>query len=150
MNAYSTVTAIQLHQSDSTRYLPYSPPAKLLSRLRWSVDGRKGVLRNAYIQLGITHFFKQDKIYFKYGNETLTPGYTLLNAGVGTDIFLGGHSVVSLYLYGENLTDVAYQSNMSRLKYADTNKATGRVGVFAMGRNFSFKMLIPLYINKHR
>jgi len=149
-NAYSMVNAIQLRQSDSTRYLPYSPPAKLLSRVRWTFEGKQGVLRNAYVQMGMNYFFKQDKVYFKYGNETVTPAYTLLNAGVGTDIFLHGRTVLSIYIYGDNLTDVAYQSNMSRLKYADTNNATGRVGVFAMGRNFSFKLLIPLYQNKHR
>ena len=89
-------------------------------------------------------YFQQNKVYFKYGNETVTPGYTLLNAAMGTDIFLHGRALLSIYLCGDNLTDVGYQSNMSRLKYTDTNNVTGRVGVFAMGRNFSFKVLIPL------
>jgi iron complex outermembrane receptor protein len=43
-----------------------------------------------------------------------------------------------------NLGDVAYQSHLSRLKYTDVNLATGRTGVFAMGRNFSVKVNIPL------
>jgi iron complex outermembrane receptor protein len=37
---------------------------------------------------------------------------------------------------------VAYQNHLSRLKYAAINEATGRVGVFNMGRNFSFKVNI--------
>ena len=49
-----------------------------------------------------------------------------------------------LQLTANNLADVAYQSNMSRIKYADTNNVTGRIGVYNMGRNISFKLLIPI------
>jgi iron complex outermembrane receptor protein len=42
-----------------------------------------------------------------------------------------------------NLGDVAYQNHLSRLKYAAENLATGRVGVYNMGRNFSIKLNIP-------
>ncbi len=53
---------------------------------------------------------------------------------------------VLVYFYCSNLTDVAYQSNMSRLKYTDINNVTGRTGVYNMGRNFSIKLLIPIGI----
>lgn len=43
-----------------------------------------------------------------------------------------------------NLADIAYQDFLSRLRYADVNNVTGREGVFNMGRNFSFKVNIPL------
>ena len=43
-----------------------------------------------------------------------------------------------------NIGDVAYQNHLSRLKYAAENMATGRQGVFNMGRNFSIKLNIPL------
>ena len=43
-----------------------------------------------------------------------------------------------------NLNDVSYQSNMSRLKYTDINHVTGRTGVYNMGRNISFKLIIPI------
>jgi len=45
--------------------------------------------------------------------------------------------------------DVAYQSNMSRIKYADPNNVTGRIGVFNMGRNISLKLVIPIEITHH-
>jgi len=47
-------------------------------------------------------------------------------------------------LIAQNLTDVAYQNHLSRLKYTDENMATGRMGVFNMGRNFSLKLNLPL------
>jgi iron complex outermembrane receptor protein len=55
-----------------------------------------------------------------------------------------GKPLFSLYLAGSNLTDVAYQNHLSRLKYTAENMATGRTGVYNMGRNFSVKLNIPL------
>ena len=52
----------------------------------------------------------------------------------------------SLYIAVNNLTDVAYQSHLSRLKYEDMNYSTGRMGVFNMGRNISFKLIVPIAI----
>jgi iron complex outermembrane receptor protein len=40
--------------------------------------------------------------------------------------------------------NVAYQNHLSRLKYAPMNLATGRSGVFNVGRNFGLKILVPL------
>ena len=71
-------------------------------------------------------------------------GYTLLNMYAGTDIKSHGKRIASLYVSCENITDRAYQSHLSRLKYLDVNKATGRMGVFNMGRNFTFKVVVPI------
>ena len=46
-----------------------------------------------------------------------------------------------------NITDVAYQNHLSRLKYTEENVATGRAGVFNMGRNFSIKLNVPLSLS---
>lgn len=43
-----------------------------------------------------------------------------------------------------NLTDIAYQNHLSRLKYADLNYFNGKRGVFNMGRNFGIKVNVPL------
>jgi iron complex outermembrane recepter protein len=45
---------------------------------------------------------------------------------------------------GTNLADASYQSHLSRLKYTPENYATGRTGVYNMGRNISVKVLIPI------
>jgi iron complex outermembrane receptor protein len=145
-NSFSLVNAIQLHQGDSTKYLPYTPPQKLVSTLAFSLKKINEVFQHNFFRIGIENYFKQDKIYYKFGNETITPGYILLNAGISTGIFAKGKEICSVYLAGDNLADVPYQSNMSRLKYSDTNNVTGRVGVYNMGRNFSVKLVIPIAI----
>ncbi|MCH5597175.1 hypothetical protein [Niabella ginsengisoli] len=67
----------------------------------------------------------------------------LFNAGIGTDISINGQKRFSLNLGVQNITDIGYQSHLSRLKYADENPVTGRVGVFNMGRNFTARLIIP-------
>jgi iron complex outermembrane receptor protein len=145
-NSFSMVNAIQKNQPDSTKYLPYTPPYKYRSELKIAFAGSGKILKNAYLKIGIDYYFQQDKIYKKFGNETVTPAYTLINAGIGTDFCYRAKTICSLYIYGANLTDVTYQSSMSRLKYADPNNITGRIGVYNMGRNISFKLIIPIDI----
>lgn len=146
-NSFSMVSAVQQQQPDSTKYLPFTPPAKYRGELKFTYPEGK-VIKNAYIKAGVDHYFEQEKIYYKYGNETATPAYTLISAGLGGDIFVRGRELFSVHIYGSNLGDIAYQSNMSRLKYTDTNHVTGRIGVYNMGRNISFKLLIPIDIKK--
>ncbi|OIR14168.1 putative TonB-dependent receptor precursor [mine drainage metagenome] len=147
-NSFSLINAIQLNQTDSTKYLPYTPPQKLLSALIFHLNKNSQILQNTFLRIGVENYFKQDKIYYKFGDETVTPGYTLLNAGFSTDIVSKNKNICTIHFSCNNLTDVAYQSNMSRLKYSDINNVTGRVGVFNMGRNFSFKLIIPLNIKE--
>ena len=63
---------------------------------------------------------------------------------IGTDILYHGHKMATLIVNADNITDRAYQNHLSRLKYADINNVTGRVGVYNMGRNISFKVVIPI------
>lgn len=147
-SAFSMVRAIQLNQGDSTKHLPYTPPDKWQSKLRFLKKKLNATFHNSYISFGFDHYFRQDKIYYQFGDETVTSGYTLINIGIGTEIHSKKGNVCSVYLSGNNLADVAYQSNMSRLKYTDTNNTTGRIGVFNMGRNISFKLLIPIDFKK--
>jgi iron complex outermembrane receptor protein len=144
-NSFSFVSAVQKSQPDSTKYLPFTPPAKYKTELKYMTDLGKAI-KNAYIKLGLDCVFEQNKIYYKYGNETITPAYTLLNAGIGGDIYIHDKPLLSLYIFGSNLADVGYQSSMSRLKYTDPNNVTGRIGVFNMGRNISLKLLVPINI----
>ncbi|MDP2113975.1 MAG: TonB-dependent receptor, partial [Bacteroidota bacterium] len=100
--------------------------------------------KNLYVKVGTDWYAGQNNYFAAYGTETATPGYFLLNMGAGTDVVWGDKSRFSIYVSGNNLTDVAYQSHLSRLKYAETNNATGRNGIYNMGRNFSLKLIIPI------
>ena len=62
----------------------------------------------------------------------------------GTDVMMGGKKLVELYIKADNLLDCAYQHHLNRLKYADVNSVTGRRGVFNLGRNITFKVVVPI------
>ena len=51
---------------------------------------------------------------------------------------------MNIYISAENLADVAYQSHLSRLKYAPQHPLSGRSGVYNMGRNLSLKVIFNL------
>ena len=52
--------------------------------------------------------------------------------------------IAELYISADNLLNKAYQNHLSRLKYADENVVTGRRGVYNMGRNITFKVVVPI------
>ena len=118
------------------------------SELRANMDKQWKFFRNGYVKIEGENFFAQERIYSAMATETATSGYFLLNAGAGTEIIAHDRVLCSVNFSVNNLTDVAYQNHLSRLKYSDTNYATGRNGVYNMGRNFSIKLNIPLYIKK--
>jgi Outer membrane receptor proteins, mostly Fe transport len=143
-NAFSYVRAIQLHQSDSTRNLPLTPAPKYQIGVKADLLKWGSHIRNGYVKVELENYFAQNNVYSAYGTETRTPGYTLLNMGFGADFTMGVRTLFSLYISTNNVTDVAYQSHLSRLKYAPVNFATGRTGVYNMGRNISMKVVVPI------
>jgi iron complex outermembrane receptor protein len=132
------------NQPDSTRYLPFTPAPKWISDVRFDFDRAGKWLKNTYFSVGIEHDFRQTNIYSAYNTETVTNAYTLINAGAGTDIVWKKQTLFSVFINCTNLADVAYQSHLNRLKYAPENPVTGRMGIFNMGRNISFKLIIPV------
>ena len=143
-NSLSYVYSRLLNQPDSTRYLPFTPAPKWISELRAEIKNSGSLFKNTYFSVGLEHEFMQNNIYSAYNTETVTGAYTLFNAGIGTDIIRNKHTLFSIYLNGTNLGDLGYQSHLSRLKYAPVNNATGRTGVFNMGRNVSLKIIVPV------
>jgi iron complex outermembrane receptor protein len=88
-------------------------------------------------------------VLLENGTETPTPSYSLWNLGMGTEIRSKKGSPLFQFYFGvNNVLDKAYKHHLSRLKYAAENPATGRVGVFNMGRNFSFKISVPITFRK--
>jgi len=143
-NSFSYVKATQNHQPDSTKYLPFTPAAKLQTTIKIDVSNKHiNALKNSYIKIDIDNFFPQNDVYSASNTETPTPGYTLYNIGLGTDFTRNKKSICSLFIALNNATNKTYQSHLSRLKYADTNNVTNRDGIFNMGRNLTFKLLIP-------
>jgi iron complex outermembrane receptor protein len=127
-NSFSLVNAQLQHQSDSTKYLPFTPAGKWKSDIRADFDELSKYMKNCFLSLGLEYYFKQEKIYSAFNTETITPAYTLLNASVGGDIVIKNKTICSLYFSGSNLSDIVYQSHLSRLKYSAVNNVTGRMG----------------------
>ncbi len=143
-NTFSYVRGTLSEAQDGSNNLPFIPARRLVSELRGDFSKRGKLFRNAYVMIEADNTFAQNHPFTGYNTETNTPGYTLFNAGIGADISKKSKTLFSVYLAAKNITDVAYQSNLSRLKYTAENPVTGRIGVFNMGRNFSVKVNIPL------
>jgi iron complex outermembrane receptor protein len=136
-----------IHVTDRSRYLPFIPPLHTNTEIRANIKSKSRHFSSFYVKFGVEYFAKQDRIYSAYNTETPTPGYILYNAGIGTDITNSkGKVLVSINILGNNLTDAAYQSHLSRLKYFEEypNNPSGRSGIYNMGRNISFKITVPL------
>ena len=68
----------------------------------------------------------------------------MLSFSIGSDLNIHKKKVAEISVTAENLLNRAYQNHLSRLKYTDVNTVTGQQGVFNMGRNIVFKVLIPI------
>ena len=143
-NAFSYVDAVQLNQTAEAKYLPMTPAPRWTSELKYDIIRDGKTFNNTYVKIGMECDLRQNHFYALDNTETATPSYTLLNASMGTDIKCRGKKILSVYLTGDNLTNRAYQNNLSRLKYAGLNPVTGREGVFNMGRNFGIKVVAPI------
>ncbi len=158
-NTFSYVDAQLLHQPEETKYLPFTPAPRWSSELKWELfhhshstiahhhshlEPRTSFFNNLYVATGLDCYLRQTHIYSADDTETETPGYALLSLSAGTDIQLKGKKVAELYVTADNLLNHAYQSHLSRLKYADENVVTGRRGVYNMGRNITFKLVVPI------
>lgn len=145
---------------DSVKYLPFVPPTRITADLKFPIKKMGLSIRNAYLKAGLLDCFEQKDIYEQYAiynglNTALTPfeyqasttaskGYMLFSAGAGGDIISHGRTTCSIYITCTNLFNTPYMDYMSRFKYYPVNYTTDRVGVFNMGRNISFKVVVPL------
>ena len=158
-NTFSYVDAQLLHADADTKYLPFTPAPKWSSELKWELfhhshttvnhhhttdAAHHSPLNNLYIAVGLDCYLKQTHIYRADDTETETPGYTLLSLSAGTDIQVKGKKIAEFYVTADNLLNKACQNHLSRLKYADLNVVTGRRGVYNMGRNITFKVVVPI------
>ena len=160
-NTFSYVDARQLHADADTKYLPFTPAPHWSSELKWELfhhshstishrhheaqhNVSHSLFNNLYIAAGLDCYLRQSHIYRADDTETATPGYALLSLSAGTDIQVRGRKIAEFYVTADNLLNKAYQNHLSRLKYADVNTVTGRRGVYNMGRNITFKLVVPI------
>ena len=160
-NTFSYVDARQMNASADTKYLPFTPAPHWASELKWELShhshgtvhhhhttdaAHRSLLNNLYLAAGLDCYLKQTHIYSADDTETPTPAYALVSLSTGTDIQVKGRKVAELYVTADNLLNRAYQNHLNRLKYADENVVTGRRGVYNMGRNITFKVVVPIVL----
>jgi len=114
--------------------LPYIPALHTMHDLRYTYKTRKtSWLNSPYIEAGLeVHFGQYDIDTF----ETPSPGYVLINASIGATLKIQKQSW-TVYISGKNLADEKYFDHLSRLKY---------VGIYNMGRNITFGLILPFGI----
>jgi iron complex outermembrane receptor protein len=143
-NTFSWVRGILKREIDGSKNIPFIPATRLISDIKAEFAKKGKAFRNGFVKIELDNTFKQNKPFTGFNTETMTPAYSLINAGIGGDVMSKSKALFSLFFAANNIGDVAYQNHLSRLKYAPENLATGRTGVFGMGRNFSLKLNIPL------
>lgn len=147
-NTFSWVRGMLDQAQDGSRNLPFIPAARLINEIKVDLLKKGKTIRNVFVKAELDNTFAQNHPFTGYTTETATPGYSLFNAGLGGEIRSKDKVLFSLFVGANNITDVAYQNHLSRLKYAPENMVTGRNGVFNMGRNFSVKLNVPLSFSK--
>ncbi len=137
-------------RSDSNKYVASIPPLHGISELRYDFNSTSAHLIDGFVKVQLAYYATQDRVYLTDNTETRTPGYTLVNAGVGSGFTnKKGVRIFNLYLMMNNVFDIAYQDHLSRLKYFEPypDDPRGHHGIYNMGRNFSVKLDIPLSWN---
>ncbi len=162
------LTSYLLPLTSDIKYLPFTSAPKWTSDLKWELFHHShstvsphefheyrhthplhGLsLNNLYVSAGLDCYLKQSHVYSADDTETPTPSYTLFNFSAGTDVHVRGKKIAEIYVTADNIFNRAYQNHLSRLKYADVNVTTGRRGVYNMGRNITFKLVIPLTLQR--
>jgi iron complex outermembrane receptor protein len=138
--------ALIAQSNGAAKYLPFIPPLHLRTEVKFKLQGTYGVFSKVYIRAEADAYAAQNKFYALNDTETPTPGYTLIKAGIGSTLkSSSGKTICELFLQADNVFDVAYQSNLNRLKYFEyyTASSNGRSGIYNIGRNISMKVIVP-------
>lgn len=142
-NTFSWVRGQLNDAQEGSRNLPFMPAARLIDQVKVDILKKSRWFQHVFVMAELDNTLSQRSPFLAYNTETATPGYSLLNLAFGGDIYSAKKKLMTIAITANNLTDVAYQQHMSRLKYTAVNEVTGRMGVFNMGRNFVVKLNLP-------
>lgn len=125
-------------------YLPLIPPIKWLSSVGQEIKTTSKIFTSFNAKAELEFGAAQNRYLALYNTETATPAYLLANISMGTQINYAKTNTLQLQIQVNNLLDVAYQSNLSRLKYFEyyTASPNGHLGMYNMGRNICAKLIV--------
>jgi iron complex outermembrane receptor protein len=124
-------------------YLPFIPPPHVASSLNYEWSLKLPVFSSLHTSLEWDFTTTQNQYLALFDTETRTPGFALTNFSLGLDSPSDKRTRWQWQFQVNNLFDIAYQSNLSRLKYFEyyTASTSGRYGIYSMGRNLCVKMI---------
>jgi iron complex outermembrane recepter protein len=148
-NAFSVIYAYNRKPDFKGRgidgeYLPLIPPAKLLSSLNQELNPVSKVFSMVKMKAEIEYNAAQNRYLSLNRTETATPDFTLFNFSVYTIIHYSKTNTIQFQVQVNNVFDIAYQSNLSRLKYFENygSSPNGHLGIYNMGRNICVKAVV--------
>jgi iron complex outermembrane receptor protein len=149
-NSFSFINGYNLnpsykHTGVNGEYLPFMPPVRLVSGISQEIKTRSFIITSltlkcvADINAAQNHYLSLDH------TETPTPAFTLVNLGILATIKYSQNYSMQFQVQVNNLMNMAYQSNQSRLKYFEyyTASPNGHLGIYGMGRNICAKLIMP-------
>jgi len=151
-NGFTYIYSYLPNSSDSTNHIPWTPAPHLNSEVTFRLsDGHNSVLKGTYFKFGLQHDWAQNNIYSAVYTEVPSAAYTLFNAGAGTNFVnpKTGRVICSLYVNCANLTNVAYADHLNLAQYflayngQSVTVTRQSQGVYNIGRNISFKLVVP-------
>ena len=124
------VRAIAKDQWGANFNLPQIPPFRSILASKYVWQFKNSYLSSAYVKAELDYNSQQNHFLSQNNTETYTPSFALTNVYAGVDFKLrNAKQSAKLICSGINIFDIAYQSNLSRLKYTARNNATDRHGV---------------------
>ena len=151
-NGFTYIYSYLPNQTDSTQHIPWIAAPHVSTDVKLKLNNRKGsILKGTFFKLGLEKYWAQNDIYSAYYTEIPSAAYTLFNAGIGTKLVnpKNGRDILSLYLTGSNITNVAYADHLNLAQYFHAINGNLQTvtqqnqGVYNMGRNFSLKVVVP-------
>ncbi|TAN19471.1 MAG: TonB-dependent receptor [Chitinophagaceae bacterium] len=127
------------------QYLPFIPSPRWLSSVGYDMDTKNKIIQNISLKAATDMNLAQNKYLGLYNTETPTAAYALLNFSAVVNVHYSKNKNISVEFAINNLLNTAYQNHLSRLQYFEyyTQSPNGHLGIYNMGRNFCFKVIVP-------
>ena len=126
-------------------YLPFIPPPRWLCVAQIELVKHRFGFESVAFKAENDLNLAQNRYLGLYQTETATPAYDLVNMGLHGVFATNKVRKIQAQVQVNNVLNTAYQSHLSRLQYFEyyTQSPTGRYGIYNMGRNVCFKVIVP-------
>ena len=161
-NGFTYIYSLFFGQSDSTRYIPWTPAPRLTSELKFKLlDKPHSIFKGTYFDFGVAKYRAQNDIYSALHTELPSLAYAIYNVGIGTN-FVDRKTrqlICTLLVNCTNLMNISYIDHTARTQYfwaynsANDPTNFGKMpavvtkqseGIYNMGRNVGLKLIVPL------